>query len=190
MCLQYFDFAAGPCYIPAFICSTLLTDLAAGFSFYQLQIETAAPGSSRLKAVGCDIDPTQQSRRLRWAAVARVWGWVWGGPWARLLRPVAFASAFDQLSPRAPPACPGFGSDCHQLLLPFRCWWLVLRRLTLRSLDFTFPFEPVGFGRLTGFWPDTWVERLPLRITDLILPFLSTSHVHLRLCCVVKSILR
>lgn len=82
-------------------------------------------------------------------AVARVWGWVWGGPWARLLRPVAFASAFDQLSPGAPPACPGFGSDCHQLLLPFRCCWLVLHRLTLRSLDFTFPFEPVGFERLT-----------------------------------------
>lgn len=41
-------------------------------------------------------------------AVARVWGWVGGGPWARLLRLVAFASAFDRLSPCSPPACPGF----------------------------------------------------------------------------------
>lgn len=40
------------------------------------------------------------------------------------------------------------------------------------------------------FCADTWVARLPPRITDLILPFLSTSHVHLLLCCVVKSILR
>lgn len=124
--------------------------------------------------------------------VAHVWGWVWGGPCARLLRLVAFASALDQLSPCSPLACPGFVSDCHQSLLPFRCCWLVSEfySLTWPSLDFTFAFEPFGFGRLAGFWPDTWVEHLPLRITDLILPFLSTSYAHLLLCCVVKSILR
>lgn len=120
-------------------------------------------------------------------------GWVWGGPWARLLRLVTFASAFDQLSPCSPPACPGLVSDCHQLLLPFRCcrfvsefytvWlyavWILLFRLSRLDLD-----------EWLVFWPDTWVEHLLLRITDLILPFLSTSHVHLLLCCVVKSILR
>lgn len=39
-------------------------------SFYQPRIEGAAPERSRLKAVGCGIDPALQSRWPHWAAGA------------------------------------------------------------------------------------------------------------------------
>lgn len=82
-------------------------------------------------------------------------------------------------------------------LIVISCWCLspaVGSSLSFTVSDFVwillFHVSWLDSDRLTGCWPDMWVQHPPLRITDLILPFLSTSFVHFLLCCAVNSVLR